>query len=158
MKITLRPVTKENFDAIACLNLLDHQRDYVASNSYSIAEASFNPFLTTRAVYAGELPVGFMMYLNPEQDDEEAGAYGIWRFMIDSAHQGKGYGRQALAALLDEIRANADVRSIYISYIPGNELAKRFYASFGFREVGIDEEGEMVAVLSCQSNDSVFAN
>lgn len=149
MNITLRPITKENFEAVVSLNLLDHQRDYLASNSYSIAEASLFPCLATRAVYVDELPVGFMMYAYPEPGEEPPGEYGIWRFMIDSAHQGKGYGRQALALLLAEIQSHADVRRIFISYVPGNQQAQAFYASFGFRELEIDAEGEMVAVLAC---------
>ncbi|QTN29384.1 GNAT family N-acetyltransferase [Rhodoferax sp. AJA081-3] len=149
MNITLRPVTRENFEAITGLNLLDHQRDFLASNSYSIAEASLFPCLATRAVYVDELPVGFMMYAYPEPGEEPPGEYGIWRFMIDSDHQGKGYGRHALALLLAEIQSRGDARRIFISYVPGNQQAQAFYASFGFRELEIDEEGEMVAELVC---------
>lgn len=149
MTITLRPITQENFEAVVSLNLLEHQRDFLASNSYSIAEASLFLFLVTRAVYAGELPVGFMMYACPEPGEEPPGEYGIWRFMVDADHQGKGYGRQALALLLAEIRARGDVRRIFISYVPGNQQAQAFYASFGFREMEVDEQGEMVAVLDC---------
>jgi diamine N-acetyltransferase len=149
MSITLRPVTAENFDEVASLPLLPYQRAYLASNSYSIAQASFFPFLVTRAVYAGERPVGFMMYAKPEPHEDQ-GEFGIWRLMISSDHQSKGYGRKALANLLAEIRSHPGVSRIFISYKPENESAKLFYASFGFREAEIDEEGEMVAVLSCQ--------
>lgn len=130
------------------LPLLTHQRAYLASNAYSIAEASFFPHLVTRAVYAGEQPIGFMMYAKPEPHDDQ-GEFAIWRFMISADHQGKGYGREALASLLAEIRSHPGVKRIAISYIPENESARLFYASFGFRELDIDEDGEMVAVLSC---------
>ena len=151
MSITLRPVTADNFDEVACLPLLAHQRAYLASNAYSMAEASFFPHLVTRAVYAGERPVGFMMYAKPAPG-EASGEFGIWRFMISSDHQGKGYGRQALALLLTEMRACAGLRRISISYLPQNEPARRFYASFGFHETTIDDDGEMVAVLSCEGS------
>lgn len=149
MSITLRPVTADNFDEVACLPLLADQRAYLAGNAYSIAEASFFPHLVTRAVYAGERPIGFMMYAKPAPGDD-SGEFGIWRFMISSDHQGKGYGRKALELLITEMRTHTGVRRISISYLPQNERAGRFYASFGFHETGIDEDGEMVAVLSCQ--------
>ena len=148
MNISLRPVTAENFEDVVSLPLLAHQRAYLASNAYSIAEASFFPYLVTRAVYAGEQPIGFMMYAKPERHEDQ-GEFAIWRFMIRADHQGQGYGRKALASLLAEIRSHPGVQSIAISYIPENESARLFYASFGFRELDIDEDGEMVAVLSC---------
>jgi len=151
MHVTLRPVTRENFEAITDLELLPHQADYLASNSYSIAQASFYPHLKTRAVYADETLVGFMMYAVPVEGEQgesgEPGEYGIWRFMVDAKHQGGGIGRRALVALLDEIRACGDARRITISYMPDNTAAQRFYASFGFVEQGIDDSDEMVAVL-----------
>lgn len=151
MNVTLRAVTRDNFEAITDLELLPHQEDYLASNSYSIAQASFHPHLKTRAVYADETLVGFMMYAVPVEGEQgesgEPGEYGIWRFMVDAKHQGGGIGRRALAALLDEIRAHGDVRQITISYMPDNTAAQRFYASFGFVERGIDDSDEMVAVL-----------
>jgi diamine N-acetyltransferase len=148
MNITLRPVTRDNFEDVTDLELLPHQEDYLASNSYSIAQASFHPHLQTRAIYADGTLVGFMLYAVPV-DGGEPGEYGIWRFMVDARHQGSGIGRQALATLIDEIRAHGDVRRITISYMPDNTAAQRFYASFGFVERGIDDSDEMVAVLDC---------
>ena len=71
----------------------------------------------------------------------------IYRFMIDRKHQGKGYGRTALSKALEEIRAIPGVNRISIRYMPKNRVAKPFYASFGFVEVGWDRDGEVIAVL-----------
>ena len=49
---------------------------------------------------------------------------------------------------MDEIRAIPNVSKIFISYMPDNPVAKPFYASFGFREVATDEDGEMIAELA----------
>ena len=100
-----------------------------------------------RAVYAGERVVGFLMYDAGAADDAPREAV-IYRFMIDRRHQGKGYGRAALAKALDEIRAIPRVSKVSISYMPDNPVAKPFYASFGFVEVGLDEDGEMLAELT----------
>ena len=51
----------------------------------------------------------------------------IYRFMIDRREQGRGYGRAALTALLDEIRALGHVRDVLVGYMPENEGARRLY-------------------------------
>jgi diamine N-acetyltransferase len=149
MQLSLQRVTKENFEEITDLQLLEHQRDYLASNSYSIAQASFHPHYHPRAVYAGDVLVGFLMYVSLAEEGYP-GEYGIWRLMVDHRHQGKGYGRKALELALEEIRSQPDVRKIWISYVPSNPVARQFYGSLGFVETEIDEEGEMVAVLDIE--------
>ncbi|WP_374583192.1 GNAT family N-acetyltransferase [Pseudoduganella sp.] len=146
MEIQLKAVTRHNFDDVTDLRLLDHQCDYVASNSYSIAQASFYPHMHTRAIYAGEQLVGFLMYVDLAGEGYPA-EFGVWRLMVDYHQQGKGYGRRALQLALAEIRARGGVRKIWISYKPDNALARDLYASLGFVETEIDEDGEMNAVL-----------
>jgi len=145
--VTLRAVTRDNFEAVTDLALHPHQRAWLASNSYSIAQASFHPNFHTRAIYLDEEPIGFMMFVALDGVDDAPGEYGIWRFMVDHRHQGKGHGRRALQSLLDEIRRDPVACKVWISYVPGNDTASAFYASFGFVETGLDEEGEMVALL-----------
>jgi diamine N-acetyltransferase len=145
--VELREVTAENRKAAAALELDPAQEDLVASNAESLAEARFDRDARPRAVYASDRLVGFLMYDAGAVDDEPREAV-IYRFMIDRRHQGKGYGRAALAKALDEIRAIPQVRKVSISYMPDNPVAKPFYASFGFVEVGLDEDGEMLAELT----------
>ena len=74
-------------------------------------------------------------------------------YTVGPTFQGKGYGRIAMALLLEEISGNADAFEIFISYKPENDMAKVFYASFGFVEQGIDpDNGEMVAVIDRRRN------
>jgi len=145
--VTLQDVTADNRSAVADLALDPEQEDLVASNAYSLAEARFDPGARPRAVYAGKRVVGFLMYDVGEADDEPREAQ-IYRFMIDRRHQGKGYGRAALGKALDEIRAIPEVRKVSIGYMPENPITKAFYASFGFVEVGLDEDGEMILELA----------
>ena len=145
--VVLRDVTADNRQAVTDLELAPDQHDLVASNADSLAEARTDPDARPRAIYADGCVVGFLMYDagRPSDDPREA---LIYRFMIDRKHQGAGYGRTALGKALDEIRALPNVSRIFISYMPDNPVAKRFYASFGFVEVGIDEDGEMIAELA----------
>ena len=145
-EVELKDVTAENRKAVAALELDPAQEDLVASNAESLTEARFDRDARPRAVYAGGCVVGFLMYDVGAADEEPREAV-IYRFMIDRRHQGKGYGRAALARALDEIRAIPRVRRVSIGYMPDNPVAKPFYGSFGFVEVGLDEDGEMLAEL-----------
>lgn len=146
-KVKLANVTEDNWEDVCDLELSEEQEDLVASNAYSIAESKFNPYCHPRAIYAGKKLVGFIMYESLEEDDEPH-QYSIYRFMIDEKHQGKGYGRAAMKHTLKEIRKrDSKLEKILICYLPENEVSKKFYASFGFEEVGLDEDGEMIAEL-----------
>ena len=145
--VELRDVTVANRQAVLGLELDPAQADLVASNAESLDDARSDPGARPRVIYAGKRVVGFLMYDPGEPDDEPREAL-IYRFMIDRKHQGKGYGRAALGKALDEIRAIRRIRKVSISYMPENPVAKPFYASFGFVEVGQDDDGEMIAELA----------
>ena len=145
-KISVRDVTADNWEAVVDLELLEEQEDFVASNAYSLAESKYNAFAVPQAIYAGKKVVGFVMY-ETLHDEGEPEAYSIYRFMIDRRHQGHGYGRRALEQVLKEISKRPDSKRITICYVPNNANAKRFYASLGFKEIGLDDSGEMVAEI-----------
>ena len=76
--------------------------------------------------------------------------YLIWRFMIDKKYQKKGYGREAMRLALDFIRTFpcGEADYCWLSYEPGNEVARKLYASFGFEEMQMPESwDEIPAVL-----------
>ncbi|WP_245489003.1 GNAT family N-acetyltransferase [Mesorhizobium sp. M7D.F.Ca.US.004.03.1.1] len=139
--IRLVSVTGANRALVAALELAPEQMDFVASNAESLEEAETDEDARPRVIMAGTRIVGFLMY---DASEDEALVY---RFMIDRAQQGKGYGKAALRALLDEIGNLAHVREVSICYEPENEAARHLYRAAGFVEQGIDEDGEMIAVL-----------
>jgi diamine N-acetyltransferase len=141
--IRLAPVTRANRAMVTALRLAPGQVDFVASNAESLREARSDQDARPRAVLAGDEVVGFLMYDAPEDDDEAR----IYRFMIDRAWQGRGYGKAALRAVLDEIRGLGHVRHVSICYEPENEAARQLYRAAGFTEEGLDEDGEMIADL-----------
>ncbi|WP_352696191.1 GNAT family N-acetyltransferase [Mesorhizobium sp. M0152] len=115
--------------------------DFVASNADSLAEAETDEDARPRVVMAGDRVVGFLMY------DASEDVALIYRFMIDRAHQGKGYGRAALREVLGEIGNLGHITQVSIGYEPENEAARQLYGAAGFVEQGLDEDGEMIAVL-----------
>lgn len=143
MDVSLRSVTKGNYEEVCELDVTKEQEGYVACNMYSLVESMFNDGYETRAIYLKEVPVGFFMWV---QESNER--ISIWRFMVDKKYQQKGIGRLALNLALDEIKQAPHLREIEICYDPANPVAKSFYASFGFAEIGMDEDGDdMLAVI-----------
>lgn len=143
MEVSLRSVTKGNYEEVCELDVTKEQEEYVACNVYSLVESMFNEGYETRAIYLKEEPVGFFMWVQ-----ESSERVSIWRFMVDKKYQQKGIGRKALNLALDEIKRDPNLREIEICYDPANPVAKEFYSSFGFAEIGMDEDGEdMLAVI-----------
>lgn len=142
--IRLVSVTRANRALVAALELAPDQMDFVASNADSLRESQSDRDARPRVIMAGDRVVGFLMYDAPP-DDEEA---RIYRFMIDRAHQGQGYGKAALREVLDEIMGLGHISHVSICYEPGNEAARHLYRAAGFVEEGLDEDGEMVADLT----------
>lgn len=144
MTIRLGPVTRENFDAILRLKLTEIQKEFVAPNVYSIAQSKVEPECVPLAIYADQTLIGFAMYAL-DQDDNN---YWIYRLMIDLHHQGKGYGRAAVKALVEEIRQLPGCDKIIISAAPENEAALSLYRSEGFVDTGAFIDDEVVLCLT----------
>ena len=137
-EITLREVTKETFRAIAKLSVADNQKNFVANNAFSMAEASFEDEAWYRAIYADDTPVGFAMLY----EDFKKAEYGLWRFMIDQEHQGKGYGRAALTLIINRIKNHPKATKMDLHVVPENSDAIKLYTSMGFVDTGEVEWGE----------------
>jgi diamine N-acetyltransferase len=144
MAITLRPITRDNLSECLKLSLTEEQKNFVAPNVRSIAEAYVEPSLVPLAVYADDTLVGFVMYGR----DPQTGFDWVIRLMIDVPHQGKGYGRAAMHEVLTRIKQQPECKEIRISYTPENRAAEQLYRSIGFEPTGQIEDGEVVARLA----------
>lgn len=136
--ITLAPVTVANWQTCIHLRLAPEQVAHLASNLYSLAEAYVEPACVPRAIYADGIMIGFVMYTF----HESSGAYSIPRFMIDAHWQGAGYGRRAMAVIIDTLKTERPAAPIFISLTPDNAAARRLYTGLGFEETGRREAGE----------------
>lgn len=143
-KISLREVTRQNYEAICDLDVAPEQEDYVACNMWGLVEAAYNDGHVCRGIYLDEEPVGFFMWVH-----ESSNKVSVWRFMVDHKFQNQGIGRQALTLAIKEIKQTPELKQIEICYNPNNPVAKPFYESFGFKEVGMDEDGDdMLAIIA----------
>ena len=140
----LKTITKDNWIKAISLKVREDQVKFVASNTVSLAQLNFLKNFHAKGIYYGEEMVGFTLYGIDEDDNE----YWIYRMMIDQKHQGKGYGKEAVQLVIEDIRAMKEPhnQTISLSYEPDNEHAKRIYEKMGFREIdGFVIEGEQVA-------------
>ena len=145
--VRLVKVNTHNFDSMIHLSLTDEQKKYLVENIYSLAEAyatlAEGRYVQCFGVYAGEIPVGFLMIsydfqscCRAEVPDFIINNYDIWRLMIDKNYQGKGYGKEAVRLALEYIRTFpcGKAECCWLSYDPENNTAKHLYSLFGFKE------------------------
>jgi diamine N-acetyltransferase len=131
-KVTLRKITSRTVRTICNLAVSEEQKNFVAPNAVSIAQAHFNKAAWFRAIYADETPVGFVMLVeNPKR-----GQYYLWRFMIDAKYQGRGYGKKALELVIKRARRNPKAKALTLDVVRAKGSAQKFYKSFGFEFTG----------------------
>ena len=143
MTVTVRPLSRDNLWAVVELQLDHGQGAFVTPNIDSIANAYVEPPFVPLAVYAGETLVGFAMY----GQHPKTGAWWVIRLMIDRAHQGKGYARAAMEAVIAMMADRVGCEEIVTSFNPANTAAANLYASLGFQPTGEIEDDEPLLLL-----------
>ncbi len=136
----MREITADNFDAVIALQVADDQRDFVPPAVESIAWAYVAPECHPLAIYAGDAPVGFVMYGYIPAD----GRCWIIGLIVDARRQRQGIGRAALELLLARMEAESGGASLLLSVNPDNVAAIRLYEAFGFRDTGKRQHDEMI--------------
>jgi len=97
--------------------------------------------------------VGFVMISDGvtqdvlDAHDEYVGPYFLWRLVIDADHQGKGYGRATLDAVVDYVRSRPGADSLFTSSVPGDGSPLPFYLRYGFEMTDRIADGEQVLRL-----------
>ena len=156
--IYLQKITLENRKQVFNLQIAESQKSFVAPILSSLTTAYLletnggcpMPF----AIYKDETVVGFVLitYGITSYDlpsfAQGKDTYCILRFLIGEQFQGQGLGRAAFQAILDYISTFPKGKATYcwLDYVPGNEIAKKLYESFGFAENGEVVNGEVVMV------------
>jgi len=156
--VELRKITWENFNDCLSLDVTDDQKNFIDSNVYALAQAyiaatndKFPPI--AYAIYNGQTVIGLVILVHKYAKDSKyyhENCYEVVSFMIGKQFQGKGYGKEAFARVIDIIKTfpEGKAKSVCLSYDPTNETARRLYASYGFIETGsVNDIGEVVAKL-----------
>lgn len=133
MNISFREIDKTNYEACVLLKVAEEQKQFVASNAYSLVQAAYEDNLYPLAIYDEEEMIGFILY----DYDDELNGWSFSRFMIDIKHQNKGYGAKALEKFLEFFHTNYPEQSLYTSAETDNGVAIRLYEKFGFEKKDI---------------------
>ncbi len=126
--ISFKEITRENFWDCIELSVAEGQSNFVTSNAVSIAQARVQPECMPLAVYDDEIMVGFIMYCI----DADDGEYWIYRMMIDTKFQSKGYGRQSLEHLLNLLKQDRTHNKVFLGVHKESAYAVKIYKRAGF--------------------------
>lgn len=137
--VTLRTVSEDNVMAIIRLNVTEEQKQFVAPNSVSIAQAAHTTNRWERAIYADDEPVGYVLL----SENREKPRYYLWRYMIDARYQRMGFGGAAMQQVIDYVRTLPNATEMFLTYVPHESGPRDFYARFGFIDTGIEHGGEL---------------
>ncbi|GKV66948.1 MULTISPECIES: GNAT family N-acetyltransferase [unclassified Sporosarcina] len=144
MSLHIREVTAENWEDIAYLSVNDNQKDFIESNSFSLAQSKFEPEWKSVGLYDKEELIGYAMHGRDKTSNN------VWldRFMIDQNYQGKGYASRFLGLLLKEMQQKYSCDIIFLSIYPDNKKAQHLYEKFGFALNGkVDDAGEFPCLV-----------
>ena len=140
--IVLIPITVQNWEKAAELELEPHQYAFIRSNAWSIAESLYHPELKPFGIYRGGTMVGFVMYGNSWRN----GSVWLFRLMIDKNYQGQGLGKEALQRVIRKMR-DEGYTEVNVGWDAENEIAERLYLKAGFTPSGFAPWGEKTARL-----------
>lgn len=149
MKLELKEITADNYYDVGLLTtnkdgIPTAEEEYICGNAMSMAESKFYPELRPQAIYAEQELIGFILSGPYAQDKPN---YWILRFMIDYQYQGKGWGKAAFLAFVQQVKTDNKTKAIYLGLDQTNQKAIRLYESCGFQFTGTIKDGELVYVL-----------
>ena len=143
--ITLEPMQQEEFDRVMENEIKNYAADHVRNGNWpeeGSLERSRKEFETLLpdgvhtpnqylwSLMDGDQKVGFIWV---QVKDRKA---FIYDFVVDEEFRGRGYGKQALAALDDSLRS-MNVESIGLHVFGDNVTAQELYKKMGFEITGI---------------------
>lgn len=155
--IQFKEITNANIWKVCALEPFEAQKDFVAENIQSLAEAyatrNEGSNALPLAVYDDDDLVGFVMIGKGTVGNENESElirenYSLWRLMIDKNYQGCGLGKQTIDAVMALIRTFpfGEAKKVWLSYEPENTRARDMYRKYGFVENGEMCDNEIVAV------------
>lgn len=139
-EITLRRITRRNYREITSLRVKPNQRYLITSNAVSMADAYFYKEAWMRAIYCGEIAIGFIMLGDNSLKYKFIKHFKhylyIWRFMIADKYQNQGLGKKAMGLVFQYVKSKYNAKELIIYTLPQNKDALEFYKKLGFRPTG----------------------
>ncbi|KAG0317562.1 hypothetical protein BG000_004516 [Podila horticola] len=142
--ITLQDITADNWERISRLVVNRDQLALVPTNMHSLCEHQFVPESLIWAVYADQVPVGYVrVYVNAQKKGQ------MQSFMIDQKCQGLLFGTRAMTLLKQELK-DRGVVALAVNTKPfdvvihKDDSPEHFFTGLGFQSKG---DHQLVCVL-----------
>ena len=141
--LEFREIHKDNFYDVCMLGINDEDKEFIASNKMSLAEAylfkTMGAYVLPIAIYRNRVPIGFTMITKGNIGDNIKGEYinnyCVLRMMIEAKHQNKGLGKLALKQLIEIIKSiSVNETFIWVSTEEKNAKAIHVYEMNGFKK------------------------
>ena len=141
--LEFREIHKDNFYDVCMLGINDEDKEFIASNKMSLAEAylfkTMGAYVLPIAIYRNRVPIGFTMITKGNIGDNIKGEYinnyCVLRMMIEAKHQNKGLGKLALKQLIEIIKSiSVNESFIWASTEEKNAKAIHVYEENGFKK------------------------
>lgn len=139
MDVSLAPITRQNWYRCIQLRVSQAQQRFVATNSFSLAQAAYEPDLFPMAIYSGGEMAGMIMY----GFDHDAKGWELWYMMVDARFQRRGIGEAAAKALMDLVAQRLGHIDFFVCVEPENTAALSLYQKLGFAPAGEIIHGEI---------------
>lgn len=150
MKFCWQNINEINRKQAEALCVTQDQKDLIESVAESIAEAEEYTCWKPMLLQKDDEAIGFAMY-GVWVDPNKPPRMWLDRFLIDKHYQGKGYAKQILPWILEQITDVYD--EVYLSVYETNTVAIALYKQLGFSFNGeIDTKGEKVMVWKKKDN------
>ena len=127
--------------AVRALRVDEAQYRYVGDTVFNLGDSLRDPMSEAMAVWAGDNVVGF--YRLDFAPNAIVGhgfgepSVGLRAFFIDRDRQGRGYGREAITACIDDLRARHHQRALLVLTVNcRNDAAIALYRQTGFVDTG----------------------
>jgi diamine N-acetyltransferase len=150
-------VTEDDESAVMALRRGPGRDRYIGRMISHFEDAARYPEACPRMWSVHDVPsgtlVGFVMISDNIPQDvlaanpDMVGPYFLWRLLIDVHHQGKGYGRATIDAVVAYIRTRPNPEALYVSSVEGENTPMRFYQHYGFVLTGRVADDEQVLRL-----------
>lgn len=137
-------LTAENIEMVLHLEVRPGQGRWVRPVSWYVARSAYESVWTPVAITVEGGVVGFAQWAYDGSD----ATHCIGGVVVDARHQGKGYGRAGMRALVAYLRQRPTCDVIALTVHEDNPVARGLYRSLGFVESGERDGDELVMVLS----------
>jgi diamine N-acetyltransferase len=118
---------------VLAIEIREEQKRFLGDPTVAefLADEDDHPTFRSYVVCSGETVVGLACY--GQEVEHESWRWWIPLVVIDRRHQGKGYGRAVMEAVVARIQSEAsDCRAVGLSCKPENVVAWSLYRSLGF--------------------------